>query len=317
MMQAHEIILDYFGKITKLPYRGIISVVTLTFIVSVTLSIFLSKWITPDVKKAERASSKKVFIKKEKETLNLTEIEKIIGRNIFNKTGEVPKEDLFKKDVEYTGEAVKSELPLKLKGVIFGGDPKHGLAFIEDVQARKGGSFLVGDSVRANAELAEVHEEKIILLVDDHREYIELEKKEISRGKRSKKRGSSKGQGTGSSNRYIEEGFERDGNTISMSSDYRKKLLTQDFAKVLQDAKAEPVYEGGELNGFRLTRIRSESVYEKGGLLNEDIVKEINGVSLVDTAQTIKLLNSLRAANSIEIGVMRGGKKINVSIQVK
>ena len=94
-------------------------------------------------------------------------------------------------------------------------------------------------------------------------------------------------------------------------------MLTSDFAKVLKDAKAEPNMAGGELDGFKLTRIKSGSVYEKAGLQDVDIIKEINGVSLSDTAQAIRLLNSLKGENEIEVRLERGGSTQNMNIQVR
>ena len=101
-----------------------------------------------------------------------------------------------------------------------------------------------------------------------------------------------------------------------MSSEYRKRLLTQDFSKVLRDAKAEPYFEGGELSESRLTRIKSGSIYQKS-VLNNDIIREVNGTQLVDTAQTINLLNSLREESEIDITIMRSGVPITINLQVK
>lgn len=326
MMQAHEILMNYLGKFRNLPFKGILYVLAISFVLAVSTSILLQRFVLPDIaqqgKDKDKAKSAPIFIAKESPTLQQNKIKDILNRNIFNRTGELPKDELMRDEkAAYKGDqAIKSELPLKLKAIIYGGSPTAGLAVIENTETRKQNSFLVGDQVSKEARLIEVHEKKIILQVDDHKEFLELLEAPLQRTKRTRKKGGLGGNlnvlaiGSG---KYSEEGFERDGNTISMSSDYRQKLLTTDFAKVLQDAKAEPVNEGGELNGFRLTRIRPDSVYEKGGLLNDDIVKEINGVSLVDTAQAIKLLNSLRGASEIEIGINRGGKKINVNIQVK
>ena len=57
--------------------------------------------------------------------------------------------------------------------------------------------------------------------------------------------------------------------------------------------------------------IRSQA-YKTG-----DVVEEINGILLTDTAQAIKLLNSLRNESEIEIRVVRGGKPINFLINVQ
>jgi type II secretion system protein C len=307
----------------RLPFKGILYILAVVFILTVASSLYIYRLVLPNVTQSmESVKQSPILVKKESATLHAGVVKMIVDRNIFNKTGEIPKDDMRDENLAYKGlEAIRSELPLKLNGVIFGGTVTSGIALIENTDAKKQNSYLVGDKVTKEAVLIEIQERKVILQVADHKEFIELVDRYLERGKRGRKKGSVGGAtgkfGVGGAGKYSEEGFERDGNTISMSADYRQKLLTGDFAKVLQDAKAEPVYEGGELNGFRLTRIRADSVYDKGGLQNDDVVKEINGVSLVDTAQAIKLLNSLRGANEIEIGLNRGGSKMNVTIQVK
>ena len=322
MMHVHEVFTTYIAKFKRFPFKILALILAGAFVFAVVGSMLVYRFLIPDLtREIERPKPVSVALGKEKATLQQNEIKQILNRNIFNKVGEVPKEDEMREEKgAYKGDVpVKSELPLRLTGLIYGGSPTSGLAVIENLQTKKQNSFLVGVKVTKDAVLAEVLEDKVIFQMENHKEFLELEKKPLIRGQRTRKKGSlSTGKfGLDGGSKYSEEGFERDGNKISMSADYRSKLLTTDFAKVLQDAKAEPVYEGGELNGFRLTRIRPDSVYEKGGLLNDDVVKEINGVSLVDTAQAIKLLNSLRGTSEIEIGLNRGGKRINVNIQVK
>ena len=254
-MQAHEMLFDYLGKFVKLPFKGILIVLALTFTLSVASSIFLYRLVVPQfAASSERIKPAPIFVAKESPTLHPDAIKEIVSRNIFNKTGEIPKDELLKEEkAAYKGEEiVKSELPLKLVGVIYGGTPFDGLAMIENLESKKTNSFLVGENVIKDSVLIEVHQAKIILMVSDHKEFVELLDKPIARGKRAKKKGKIGGGGSFvlASGKYSEEGFERDGNSITMSADYRQKLLTGDFAKVLQDSKAEPVYEGGELAGF-------------------------------------------------------------------
>ncbi len=321
MMQVQEIVIDFLGKFFKLPFKGILLVLASTFMLSVLLSMYFSTLVLPSVDKSLEPQKATFQLARETASLKMEEIKNIVKRNIFNQTGEIPKEmfDIHDKAKSSGEDIIKSDLALKLNGTIFGGNPKDGVALIENTETKKQNSFMVGSIVVKNASLAEVYQNRIILLVDGHKEYIELVEK-VEKGKRTKKKGSLGGEGAAGVNlfdKFAEEGFERDGSKITMSADYRQKLLTGDFAKVLQDAKAEPVFENGELSGFRLTKIRPDSVYEKGGFREDDVVKEINGISLVDTGQAIKLLNSLRGENEIEIGVVRGGKKSNIHIQVK
>ena len=117
---------------------------------------------------------------------------------------------------------------------------------------------------------------------------------------------------------FKEDGFERKGNAIKLTEEYKRNLLSPDnFSKVLQDAKAEPNRVGEQLQGFRLTRIRENSAYEKAGFQNGDIIEEINGIPLRDAGGAIRLLNQVRNEKEIEVRLNRNGQVSNMAIQVQ
>ncbi len=274
-------------------------------------------------KEAKIARHSDVRIVKEKPSLDEDKVKVIVARNIFNIEGKTGEEDAKKaKGPAEENVITKSTLPFTLTGTIYGGDPLSGIALIKDNSSSNMNSFFVGDKLTPEARIFEIHREKVILKVGDHREYLALETPELSRKDKRQKKAESKDSKSAYAlepppDSYKEEGFERNGNNMVVSSDFRRKILTTDFAKVLQDAKAEPYMVGSELAGFRLTKIRQDSIYQKAGLQNGDIVKEINGVSLVDTGQAIKLLNSLRGENEIDIRLERDGAPITMNMQVK
>lgn len=259
-------------------------------------------------------------------TLNQASIDMIIKRNLFNSEGSA--EDAKKEEdnkEQQTAEAVKSDLPVKLVGTIYGGDPFSGIALVENNAKRTINSFMVGDSLIKEAVVKEIHKEKIIIDRSGRLEYIEVTKESLSRNKRKKKAAAATANNGAIApiatepppSTFKEDGFERKEKEISMTQAYRNKLLTTDFTKVLQDLKATPNMVDGELKGFLLTRIRKDSIWEKAGFQNDDIAEEINGVPLTDTAQAIRLLQSLRNETEIEVRVNRGGTPTKFTLQVR
>ena len=318
-----------FDKIKNLPWINLLFAVAIGFMGASGLSLFLSTKVlfpNPEALKSKAISRERPLLPSFNPSIEKESIDSIIERNIFNIEGKTGEESDVKIEAPVVnildGEKIlKSTLPLKLKGTIYTGDPYSGLAFIEESNQKTQNSFLVGAMIYENIELIEIHREKIILLHNEQKEYIELEKEDIQKNRRRKQSNANTRQKISVNEDipevYKEEGFERNGNKITMSKDFRKKLLTTDFAKMLQDAKAEPFLVGGELNGFRLTRIKDDSIYQKSGLQESDIVKEINGVSLVDTAQAIKLLNSLRGEKELEIRILRNGSAQTINLQIR
>lgn len=290
---------------------------------SVYRSVSTVKLDLGSTKSKQASSSSRLNLKES--SWSLKDERPILDRNIFNSEGELGEgfEELVNNNQLPAGELVKSDLPLKLLGVIFAGDPKNGLALVEDTQKRRALSYLVGDNVKDDAKLIEIYEDRIILLRGDRREYIEREAFEIARSRRKAKSGGFSSGDPGlvagkTPESYREEGFERDGSQILISEEFKRSLLQPDsMTKVLQDAKAEPNIVGGEIRGFRLTRIRDNSIYLKAGFQDGDVVEEINGIPLRDAAGAIRLLQQLKNANNIEAKVKRGGSSFNMMINIQ
>jgi type II secretion system protein C len=317
-----------FGKLSAIPWRSALAVLGASFLVASILSTLLARVLMPEAGRPGGRSAvgnSNITVPNPTATLNPKAVDLILKRNLFNSEGSAVEEKQdAKPDQPVTAEAVKSDLPIKLVGTIFGGDPFTGIALIENSQKKSINSFFVGDTVLKEAVVREIYKERIIVDRNGRREYIEIAPTELTRTRR-KKKAAAKSTDSGVAPlateppppAYKEDGFERKDKEITMTQAYRQKLLTADFTKVLQDCKATPNMVDGELRGFIITRIRKDSIYEKAGIQNDDIVEEVNGVPLTDTSQAIRLLQSLRNESEIEIRVKRGGSPMSFTIGVR
>lgn len=250
----------------------------------------------------------------------------ILERNIFNSDGKVGDSIEGPSKAKAGDKVLRTDLPLVLSGVIFSGDPFNGLAMIEVGTNKKVTSYMIGDKIQDDAVLYQVWDDRIIIERGGGREYLELKKFEIVSSRKKPTGGpkeikgdkfdalATKAPGTD----FKEDGFERKANSIQLTEEYKRNLLSPDnLTKVLQDAKAEANMVGGQLQGFRLTRIKENSVYEKAGFQNGDVIEEINGIPLRDAGGAIRLLNQLRNEKEIEVRLNRSGQVSNMAIQVK
>ena len=325
-------ITDYdslFNKFGQIPWVNALLVLAGSFIGAMVVSNVMSYLLVPEVSK----SSDRVVrpagatsISFDSESLNDADIQKILNRNLFNKEGTLGDVDPTAGDGTTAGTGLTaSTLPLKVVGIIYGGSPETGLATIENTQKSKISSFIVGDTLMPNVVVDKIYRLRVILLNNGHREYIDLEQKEVVRSSRRSKKTDVPAQSDGISpiakgpalKTFKEEGFERNGNDMTMSQAYKQRMLTDDFTKVLQDAKASPYVVNGQVLGFELTRIRENSVYQKAGLQNGDIVQEINGVRLTNASAAIGILQSSRNASELDVVVMRNGQPINMHLEVR
>lgn len=329
----------YAKHLRKVRWKPIAIALATAFLISSAFTMWMTSLLVPKQLAAPSVTdrpfqpSQSVADAGSRPTLSKEATETILKRNIFNSSGELgDAADADKKPRVADGsEAIKTTLPLKLHGVIFGGLPQNGLALLEDLDKRKVDSFTVGDTVAGRAKLLEVYPDRVIIDNEGQREYVELEKIAIARSSRRTKKGAATGSvaSGGADNggftpiasgappeSYKEEGFERKGGAIQISDSFKRDLLGPKMSKVLQDAKAEPNMVGGELKGFRLVRIREDSIYLKAGLQNNDVIEEINGVPLKDAAGAIRLLQSLRNEKEIEVRVNRNGTPMTMNISV-
>lgn len=317
-------------RFSAVPWRATLLVLGAAFITASVASTILAKFFLPE---SGRATTKVVDVSSPfnvptpSASLSQPSIDMILKRNLFNSEGAAVESKMDQTAEDQSKEAVKSDLPVKLVGTIYGGDPFSGIALVENSQKRSINSFMVGDTLMKDATVKEVHKERIIIDRNGRLEFIEVERVELTRNSRKRKK---KGDAAvASSNtglapittepppdKFSEDGFQRDKDVIAMTESYRQKLLTTDFPKVLQDAKASPNMVEGELRGFCLSRIRKDSIYEKAGLQNEDCVNEINGVPLTDTAQAIRLLQSLRNEKEVEVRLNRGGAPLKFTLNI-
>jgi general secretion pathway protein C len=319
-------------RIAAGPWRAVVAVLAAAFVTASIASTIAGQWLigsgTRPAGAAGRGEQGSFAVPGPIASLNQSAVDQILKRNIFNSEGAATDEAAPAEDGKpLTTEVVKSDLPVKLLGTIYGGDPLSGIALVENTQKKTTNSFLVGDALTKEATVKEVHKERIIIDRSGRLEYIEVERQELARSRRKKKGGGSATPSPAATiapiatepppSTFREEGFERDKTNIQMTSAYKNKLLSTDITKVLQDAKASPHMVDGELRGFVLTRIRKDSIYEKAGLQNDDIVEEINGVPLTDTSQAIKLLQSLKNENEIDVRVNRAGSAMRFNLSVR
>ena len=306
--------------LSRIPLSGLSYTIIGSFALAFISSLGILSLIKGDAKKLSVPSGD--FVIPSVKLYSDEEYKGVLDRNIFNMNGEVPEEDIEKEEtVRVKDEIKRTSLPLKLVGLIFSGDPSSGLAVISDTKNKKVETFLVGDYLINEASLFEVHSDRIIIDRGGYKEFLELEVKDTNKNSRKIVKAAAQKKSTYALETppdfYQEEGFERKGNQINISEDFKQKLLSVDFAKILQDVKAVPHIENNELKGYRMTKLKEGSIYQKMGLQTNDVIREINGFVLDDASQVLMYLQSLRAEKEFEVEVLRSGKTHVIQMQVQ
>jgi type II secretion system protein C len=119
--------------------------------------------------------------------------------------------------------------------------------------------------------------------------------------------GTGSAEGLALSDVSIGQGIERKGNVVRVTSTLREFVSGPSLSKILMQAAAVPQYSNGELRGFGLFEIEKDSIFEKVGFLNGDVIMSINGQALNNVGQAIKVLHSLKTENEVEVELVRNG----------
>lgn len=269
-----------------------------------------------------RSETGAVVLVKATDSLKPDDFKAVWKRNLFNSE---QKEEVVKDaNLQAVCTASKSDLPLRFTGVIYGGTKETSLVLLESAATKQADTFVLNDYVPGDAKIVDIQRDKVLFLRGGTGcpEFLELQQPEVVKRRvpnqaRSRSAAPQASGGTGAYE-FVESGFARskDGNIVA-DRRWVDKALGTDMAKTLQDAKASPNLVNGEVKGFVLTRIRPDSVYEKMGFQDGDVVEQINGIDLNDAARAIQTLNSLRNEAGIELMLKRNGVAVPLKIQVK
>ena len=211
-------------------------------------------------------------------------------RNIFGVKEEPKKEDA-KQEVKKI-----SPLKFRLVGTLItpGVLP---IAIVEDINGKKQDAFEVNERVFDKAILKEVFPEKVILDRDGSIETLELEDGLPSAS-------------DGDSNIQANNG------SFTVPEDEVTQALAN-LPVLLSQARAVPYFRNGQSIGMRLYAIKAGSLYEKLGLKNSDIIKQINGSPVNDPTKALKLFEDLKSQRQIGIQVEREGQDVPLQYQIR
>ena len=186
--------------------------------------------------------------------------------------------------------APETQLDLRLIGVFATGD-SSALAIIAAGQ-RPGAIYGLGDTLPGGARLRSIHADRVILARAGRLETLKLPRESLGGGLQAGMNMAPAASG---------------GALAEQLQHYRREAM-RNPASMAQYVDAQPVQEGGEFVGYRLTLRQRLPVFEQLGLESGDVVTEVNGVSLDKPEAGIRALRQLATARELQITVLRNGR---------
>lgn len=191
----------------------------------------------------------------------------------------------------------KSDLPLTLIGT-FVEKGKAPYAIVEEKKSNTQDVFSVGDLVFGEANLKRILTDRIEINRNGVLEVLILDEKVAAKGFDGP------------------ETFSEEQTHFSVAENELDQAL-ENLPLLLTQARAVPYFKDGKAVGLRMFAIRKGSMYEKIGLKNGDILKTVNGNSLGDVTQAMKLFEQLKSERDLKLNLERNGQSKDFSYEIR
>jgi general secretion pathway protein C len=89
-------------------------------------------------------------------------------------------------------------------------------------------------------------------------------------------------------------------------AEVNEKLL--DLKTIMTQAAVRPYFEAGAQEGFIISDIKPDSLYQKLGLQNGDIIIDVNGKRMQTADDILQMVNIMQSGGSIALSLKRKGK---------
>ncbi|GEM_PF-3327840 len=95
----------------------------------------------------------------------------------------------------------------------------------------------------------------------------------------------------------------------------RKKL--SDFNRFLKNVQINPYFKGTKTIGYRISYLSKASILNKIGIKRGDIIVSVNGRPTSNTMQMMSLYSQLSNMTSVNLDILRNGKKKTIFVEVE
>ena len=244
----------------------------------------------------------------------------IVERNIFGATEKAEAPPPVVEEVEPLESLEETTLQLSLLGTI-AGDPGSARAIILDQKKKSQDIYRVGDSVQG-AEIRQILRGKVVLRRNEKDEILTMVEGDDMPGPgRTADRGSRRSRRAVDRAQSITEEPEAPGSEAQeeVSGDIEVETIPiaqnelqssiNNLNELLTQVRIRPYFRQGKPEGLIVSQIQVDSLFDKLGLMNGDIVAKVNGKQMSSPEEAFQLYNSLKSGSQVSIELTRRGQK--------
>jgi type II secretory pathway component PulC len=317
--------------------QGIFAVLVVSFFLANSISTFAANGVlaltrsagkTPKKKAASSAASGadettepaipvSVILPNPQKANTVSLSKEIIGRNLFNSEGKIPPEEnkedskKTKKDLSLNFDnvaCVAGEIPVQITGTIYTGDPRKSFVILKDPKITDADIYKPGDAIidHEDYEIYKVERGSLEIRKGDTKICVAIKGFE------------KKGMMAASSEMLGKDAVPSDTKSFEFDLAFINQELGNGFSNIMNCARLIPDADAtGKVRGFKLSSIATSCLFDRIELKNGDLVTEVNGVSLTDLSQGIRIYQSLQEDRTTTINALRDGQPITRTVRVK
>jgi general secretion pathway protein C len=192
----------------------------------------------------------------------------------------------------------------KLWGVVVHNDDASSYAIIEDASTHKQDVYRVGASTGNCGTVKQVEWDRVILNRDGRDEILELANAQPHPAAAPAQAVAAAVQVPPpplATDPHIQKVSDNEYNMDKSEVDSALENMNQLFTQI----RAVPHFDGGQSTGFRLFAIRQNSIFDKIGLRNGDIIQSVNGSDINDPAKALAPFGELRNQRQVCVKILR------------
>lgn len=203
------------------------------------------------------------------------------------------------------GELPVSTLPFKLMGTIISHNAKECAAILESA-AKEQNIYHADDALAQGTFITKINRFELIISNNGHPERIPIYFGDAPAG--AAQTGAALAGGAQvamlGDNKVVMDKRFFDAQKSNMND-----MLTQ--------IRAVPNMADGAINGFQVFEIVKDSLYDKIGIKNQDVVQRINGQALTSMEGGLDLFNAIKNDNHFAIDVLRNNQTKTITVDIQ
>jgi general secretion pathway protein C len=217
-------------------------------------------------------------------------LESVAALHLFGEAGVAkPAKGIEKK-------APKTRLNLTLHGVFVEEDASKGAAIIGTTGGKQD-YFKVGATVMNGVTLQGVFNDRVVLSRNGRSEVLPFPRSPTSGTQASSAR----------SSRSVSNSRQTSAANTSALRGYRE-VFQKEPLKIFEHVRFVPVRSRDGLKGYRVLPQKNRQLYNQLGIRPSDLVTAVNGVTLSNDREAMKLMQTLQDATTLQVEIVRKGQ---------